>query len=82
MMTDLFAGSNTSINTSALIALANASTSAKNHSDSDESKTPETIDFATLLSQTMDSGFSVNSQNVYLLIKTSIFSLVYFLFYL
>ena len=62
-MTDLFAGSNTSINTSALIALANASTSAKNHSDSDESKTPETIDFATLLSQTMDSGFSVNSQN-------------------
>ena len=62
-MTDLFAGSNTSINTSALIALANASTSAKNHSDSDELKTPETIDFATLLSQTMDSGFSVNSQN-------------------
>ena len=60
MMTDLFAGSNTSINTSALIALANASTSAKNHSDSD---TPETIDFSTLLSQTMDSGFSVNSQN-------------------
>ncbi|MBQ2592408.1 MAG: flagellar hook-length control protein FliK [Candidatus Riflebacteria bacterium] len=59
-MTDLFAGSNTSINTSALIALANASTSAKNHSDSD---TPETIDFSTLLSQTMDSGFSVNSQN-------------------
>ncbi len=59
-MTDLFAGSNTSINASALIALANASTSAKNHSDSD---TPETIDFATLLSQTMDSGFSVNSQN-------------------
>lgn len=59
-MTDLFAGSNTSINTSALIALANASTSAKNHSDSD---TPETIDFATLLSQTMDSGFSVESQN-------------------
>ena len=60
MMTDLFAGSNTSMNTSALIALANASTSAKNHSDSD---TPETIDFATLLSQTMDSGFSVESQN-------------------
>ncbi len=60
MMTDLFAGSNTSINTSALIALANASTSAKNHSDSD---TPEAIDFSTLLSQTMDSGFSVNSQN-------------------
>ena len=59
-MTDLFAGSNTSINTSALIALANASTSAKNHSDSD---TPEAIDFSTLLSQTMDSGFSVNSQN-------------------
>ena len=59
-MTDLFAGSNTSINTSALIALANASTSAKNHSDSDN---PETIDFATLLSQTMDSGFSVDSQN-------------------
>ncbi len=59
-MTDLFAGSNTSINTSALIALANASTSAKNHSDSD---TPETIDFSTLLSQTMDSGFSVNLQN-------------------
>ena len=59
-MTDLFAGSNTSINTSALVALANASRSAKNHSDSD---IPETIDFGTLLSQTMDSGFSVNSQN-------------------
>ena len=62
-MTDLFAGSNTSINTSALIALANASTSGRNLSDSDELKTAEGIDFSTLLSQTMDSGFSVNSQN-------------------
>ena len=62
MITDLLAGSNTSLNASALIALANASTSGRNLSDSDEQKL-NSIDFATLLSQTMDPGFSVNSQN-------------------
>lgn len=62
MITDLLAGSNTSLNASALIALANASTSGRNLSDSDEQKL-NSIDFATLLSQTMDSGFSVESQN-------------------
>lgn len=62
MITDLLAGSNTSLNASALIALANASTSGRNLSDSDEQKL-NSIDFATLLSQTMDPDFSVNSQN-------------------
>jgi len=62
-MTDLFAGSNTSINPSALIALANASTSGKNLSSSEDLKSAEGIDFSTLLSQTMDSSFSVNKQN-------------------
>ena len=62
MITDLLAGSNTSLNASALIALANASNSGRNLSGSDEQKL-NSVDFATLLSQTMDPGFSVNSQN-------------------
>ena len=63
MITDMFAGSNQSVNLSALISSINAGARAsQTNADDDESSKP--LDFASLLSQTMDSCFSADPQLV------------------
>ena len=63
MITDMFAGSNQSVNLNALISSMNAGAKAsKAIASDDESSKP--IDFASLLSQTMDSCFSADPQLV------------------
>ena len=63
MITDMFAGSNQSVNLSALISSINAGARvSQTNADDDESSKP--LDFASLLSQTMDSCFSADPQLV------------------
>lgn len=63
MITDMFAGSNQSVNLSALISSINAGARAsQTNAGDDESSKP--LDFASLLSQTMDSCFSADPQLV------------------
>ena len=63
MITDLFASSNPNLNLSAAIAAQGASKKGKNLNEFDGvmEKASNSLDFASVLSQTLDSGFGLES---------------------
>lgn len=65
MITDLFASSNQNINLSAVIANQGASKKGKNLNDFDGAmeKPANSLDFASLLSQTLNTGFGIESED-------------------
>jgi hypothetical protein len=65
VITDLFASSNPNLNLSAAIAAQGASKKGKNLNEFDGvmEKASNSLDFASVLSQTLDSGFGLESQD-------------------